>query len=50
MPFRRRAFREPDGWCVEYPKWGEGPISDPELWQDLSLASHTVRDRVLDVS
>ena len=49
-PPQRRALRVPAGWRVEYHEWDEGALSNPELQQDLFLAVHDVRDRVLDLS
>ena len=47
---RRQALRVPPGWLIEYHEWYEGALSDPELEQDLLLATHAQRDRVLDAS
>lgn len=40
----------PPGWEIEYHEWYEGDVQDPELDQDLILATHAGRDRVLDLS
>ena len=47
---RRRPLRIPPGWRIGYNEWYEGDIASPELQQDLLLAIHAGRDRILDVS
>ena len=49
-PPHRRRLRIPPGWHIEYNEWYEGDIPSPELQQDLLLAIHAQRDRILDVS
>lgn len=47
---QRRALRVSPGWQIDYHEWYEGEVTDPELQQDLLLATHAERDRVIDVS
>ena len=49
-PPRRQPLRVPPGWRIDYHEWYEGELADPELQQDLVLATHADRDRVLDLS
>ena len=49
-PPRRRPLRIPPGWRIDYNEWYEGDIASPALQQDLLLAIHAERDRILDVS
>ena len=47
---QRVTIDVPRGWRIEYQEWYDGEMTDPELEQDLLLAIHAQRDRVLDAS